>query len=95
MAGALKSGTTSLIDRERVRAIQTKMWKVSAKDDPTGRLRGQRGHIRQINGFLQEGEIGEPAYGVSCKLQQDLSPRMGGQGRAPSALAYMLMGVGF
>ncbi len=95
MDGRLNAGKTrGVIDRQKVRAAHTEMREAHARD-PKSAAFGTRGHIRQIDGFLQEGETGEPGYGTRFTLRQDLSPRMGGQGRAPSALAYMLMGVGF
>jgi len=95
MAEIHESGISrGVIDREKVRIVHTKTRDIHAKDSKTA-VFGTRGHIRQIDGFLLEGETGEPAHNTRYKLQQDLPPSVGGQGRAPSALATMLMGVGF
>ena len=83
-----------VVNREKVRAIHTAMRDTHAKD-PKSAVFGTRGHIRQIDGFFLEGVTGEAAHNTRFVLQHDLPAPAGGQGRAPSALAYMLMGVGF
>lgn len=83
-----------IVNREKVRAVHIKTRDIHAKDSKTA-VFGTRGHIRRIDGFLLEGETGEPAHNTRYILQQDLPVSQGGQGRAPSALAHMLMGVGF
>ncbi len=83
-----------VVDREKVRVIHTKTRDIHAKDSKTA-VFGTRGHIRQIDGFFLEGETGEPAHNTRYILQQDLPVSKGGKGRAPSALATMLLGVGF
>jgi len=83
-----------VVNREKVRAVHTRVRNTHAKD-PKNAVFGTRGRIRRIDGFLLEGETGEPAHNTRYVLQQDLPLSDGGQGRAPSALAYMLMGVGF
>ena len=83
-----------VVDREKVRVVHTKTRDIHAKDSKTA-VFGTRGHIRQIDGFLLEGETGELAHNTHYVLQQDLPSSDGGQGRAPSALATMLLGVGF
>ncbi len=83
-----------IVDRQKVKAVHTKMRDTHAKD-PKNAVFGTRGHIRHIDGFLLEGETGESAHNTHYVLQQDLPASHGGQGRAPSCLAYMLMGVGF
>ena len=83
-----------IVNRKKVRAVHTRMRNTHAKD-PQNAVFGTRGRIRRIDGFLLEGVTGEPAHNTRYVLQQDLPVSRGGQGRAPSALAYMLMGVGF
>ena len=95
MAGIQDSvKSRGVVDREKVGAIHTKMRDTHAKD-PKSAVFGTRGHIRQIDGFFLEGVTGEAAHNTRFVLQHDLPAPAGGQGRAPSALAYMLMGVGF
>ncbi len=86
--------TRGVVDREKVRAVHIKTRDKHAMD-PKSAVFGTRGHIRRLDGFLLEGETGEPAHNTRYILQQDLPVSQGGKGRAPSALAYMLMGVGF
>ena len=83
-----------IVNREKVRAIHTTMRNTHAKD-PKGAVFGTRGHIHQVDGFYLEGETGEVAHNTRFVLHHDLPSSAGGQGRAPSALAHMLMGVGF
>ena len=83
-----------VVDREKVRAIHTTTRNTHAKD-PKGAVFGTRGHIRQVDGFYLEGETGEAAHNTRFVLHHDLPSSAGGQGRAPSALAIMLLGVGF
>ena len=86
--------TRGVVDREKVKAVHIKMRDAHAKDPKTA-VYNTRGHIRQIDGVFLEGETGESAHNTWFVMQQDLPSSSGGQGRAPSALAHMLMGVGF
>ncbi len=78
-----------LVDRERLRPIHARVRERHA-GDPKGAVIHTRGQVRQVDGFFLQGEDSHGSV-----LQQDLPTSMGGQGRVPSALAYMLMGVGF
>ncbi len=86
--------TRGVVDREKVRAVHIKTRDKHAMD-PKSAVFGTRGHIRQVDGFYLEGETGEVAYNTRFVLHHDLPSSAGGQGRAPSALATMLLGVGF
>ena len=95
MATRIGSGNLKgLVNRERLTPIHKKVRETHANDPKTA-VFSMRGRFRQIDGFLLQSETGEPARGTHFVLQQDLPASMGGSGRAPSALAYMLMGVGF
>ncbi len=91
MATRTESGKLKgLVDREKLRPIHKKVRERHANDSKTA-VFGMRAQIRQIDGFLLQSETSDDHF----VQQQDLPASMGGQGRAPSALAYMLMGVGF
>jgi len=83
-----------IVNRAKIRAIHASLRETHAKDLKTA-IRNTRGHIRQVDGFLLEGETGESVHNTWFVMQHDLPSSLGGQGRAPSALAHMLMGVGF
>ncbi len=90
MATKTESGKPkSIVDRVKLRPIHTRVRERHA-GDPKSAVFHTRGQIRQIDGFFLQGEDN-----TGSVLQQDLPASMGGRGRVPSGLAYMLMGVGF
>ena len=82
-----------LIDRSKIRALHAAIR--GAHTEGVSTVAGLRSRVRRIEGELLEAELGEPAHGLHFVLRADRSHAGGGQGRAPSPLAYVLLGTGF
>jgi hypothetical protein len=84
-----------LIDQDKIRKIHEKLREVHAAE-PSSALIRTRGRIHRVDGYLLDGETGEPELGLETfKVRQDQLPRFGGENRAPPAFSYMLLGTGF